>query len=619
MRPSPRIAPASPFTGKTIGRCLIGRPVGRGATATVYHATYVPLKRSVAVKILRADSGSTPEARRKFIEEAKSLARLDHENVVRVFDVLEDGGYLLIIMDYVAGRSLKQVIDEDGAMDPGEAVEAARQIALALDHAHGARILHRDVKPGNVILRDDGRAVLVDFGNADSMGESGDRKGTAHYVAPEVFQGKRQDEKTDTYSLGATLFHMLTGEPPHDGGSVQEILEAHEAGKVRAPSSVNPNNDIPKELDTLVKRSMASARGYRFTAKDFADALAEVLAVVRSGEKRSRARKSRTRGAPARSTGLPPLVLLGGLLAVGAVAAAVAVHLTKEEKKPDVVLAPPKPVEKVVEAPSAPPEEKAPGPGIEKRAETRVARETAAEKALAAALDFAALNPGKPKDVAAKFAAVADEYAELAQGRRAREELAVWKERAIPEAELVARKEKAAREEKLVAEKRAEAMKRVSSFIGALKFPEALVALDEVEAPPGKHDEWKLRKERLNNLFGFAELLAEGLKEEPIDAYFIRQGLGKPGEKIVGASEEGLLMKSAGGDRTIPWGETKAADVLAIGRKVLRNAPEPRLALACWCFENDLADEGRKEIDNAMLTDRTGTVPARIEELFGPQ
>src|SRR5688572_13373784 len=104
-KPSARAAAESPFTGKTIGRCRIGRPIGRGATATVFHAHYLPLKRSVAVKILRADSSASAEARRKFVEEARALARLDHENVVRVFDVVEDEGYILIIMDFEIGRA----------------------------------------------------------------------------------------------------------------------------------------------------------------------------------------------------------------------------------------------------------------------------------------------------------------------------------------------------------------------------------------------------------------------------------------------------------------------------------------------------------------------------------
>ncbi|HEU4395103.1 MAG TPA: serine/threonine-protein kinase, partial [Planctomycetota bacterium] len=264
MSPAPRSAARpSPFTGKTLGRCVIRKPVGRGGTATVFHATYEPLKKDVAVKILRTGADAAPEAKARFVEEGRALAKLHHPNVVRVFDVVEDQGYLLIIMDFVEGRNLLEVLEDDGPMDAEDAAQVARQVALALDHAHSQKILHRDVKPANVIVNDAGEAVLVDFGNAEVVGEAADRKGTAHYVAPEVFQGKRQDEKCDTYSLGATLFHMLTGRPPFEGQSVKDILKAHEAGKLRAPSQVNPDGDIPKEIDALVRRAMAPARGYR--------------------------------------------------------------------------------------------------------------------------------------------------------------------------------------------------------------------------------------------------------------------------------------------------------------------------------------------------------------------
>ncbi len=617
--PKPALSPPaeSPFTGKTLGRCKIGRPIGRGATATVFHAHYLPLKRSVAVKILRADSSASPEARRKFVEEARALARLDHENVVRVFDVVEDEGYVLIIMDFVAGRSLKQVLDEDGALDPGDAVEVARQIALALDHAHGARILHRDVKPGNIILGDDGKAVLVDFGNAEAVGEVGDRRGTAHYVAPEVFQGKRQDEKTDTYSLGATLFHLVAGEPPYEGGSTQQILEAHEAGKLRTPSQVNPGAGIPKELDVLVKRSMASARGYRFAAKDFAEALGGVLEAVRAGPKRVRGRTPRNRGGTVRSAGPSPALLLGGVLLLAGAAIAL-VAAMNSGKKPAVVIAPPK-IDRKPADPVAPPpaEEERPGPGIENRAEARAAREAEAAKALREAQEFAAGNPDKPRAVADRFDAVATEYAELSQGRLAREELKVWRERATPAADRAAvEAAKAAALEK-EAKRAEEARAKVAGALAAMKFPEALAAHQETEPPPGRQDDWKRRSERLNYLIGFGDLLAEGLRGASLDAYQVRAGLGKPGEKVVGASAEGLSMKGPLGDRTVPWSDAKAGDVLAIGRKVLRNAPEPRLALACWCWENGMEDDARKEIDNALLTDRTGTASSQVQDLFG--
>ena len=620
MSPAKPVGPAaapSPYAGRTIGRCKIGRPVGRGGTATVFHAHYLPLKRSVAVKILRPDAAAD-DARRKFVDEARALARLDHDNVVRVFDVVEDEGLLLIIMDFVEGRSLKQILDEDGALDPADAVDVARQVALALDHAHGARILHRDVKPGNIILREDGKAVLVDFGNAEEVGEAGERRGTAHYVAPEVFQGKRQDEKTDTYSLGATLFHILAGEPPYDGGTVREILEAHEAGRIRAPSQANPNAGIPKELDVLVKRSMASARGYRFAAKDMAEALEAAAAAVAEGPRKVRGRKPRGRAATAKSPG-PPVGLMIGGIALGVVGVVgLLVAMNKEEPKPVVIAPPPPPKKEEPVAEEKPPGDTGPkGAGIENRAEARAAREAAGAKALQEAQDFAARNPDKPRQVADRFDLVATEYMELAAGRTARAELKTWREKAVPAEDRKAIEDAKAADRAKAEKRAAEAREKVTSAITSMRFADALSAHVESEPEPGRNAEHGRRTERLTNLQGFAEMLAEGLKDAPLDAYKVRAALGKPGEKIVGVSTDGLRMKATSGERTAPWTEVKPSDVLAVGRKVLRNATEPRLALACWAWENGLVEEAKQEIDNAMLTDRSGTASARVQELFG--
>jgi serine/threonine protein kinase len=602
-----------------LGRCRIGRPVGSGATATVFHATYVPLKRDVAVKILRPDAASSPEVRQRFIDEAKALAKLDHGNVVRVFDVVEDEGFLLIIMEFVEGRNVRQVVEEDGALEPEAAVETARQIALALDHAHGARILHRDVKPANVILREDGRAVLVDFGNAEITGEAMDRKGTALYVAPEVFQGKRQDEKSDTYSLGATLFHMLAGAPPYEGQSVQEILAAHKAGKLRSPSQVNPRGGIPKELDVLVRRAMAPTRGYRFAARDFAAELEGVVGAVRAGPKRSRERRPRAR------TEAPEKAPRHGMLYAGIgfaalMAGVLAYSLGSSPAHPPPKAPPPKPVEKAMTSLPVPGETTAPvGTGIDKRAETRAAREAAAAKALKDALDFAARNPDKAKAVVDALTAVASEYSELSQGMQAKEELRSWRERAMSGSERQSREANLKAEAEREAKTREEGLKRVSSAVAGMRFSEALGALQDMEPVGGKTEDWKHRQERLNTLIGFPQLLDEGLQGSPVGAYEIRTGLGKPGEKIVGATDEGLRMKSLTGVRVLPWVEVKPADVTAIGRKVLRNSPEPRIALAAFCWETDQRSDAKKEIDTALLTDRTGTFSGRVEELFGPE
>jgi serine/threonine protein kinase len=624
MSPAPKAAvPSSPFSGKTLGRCKIGRPIGRGATATVFHAHYLPLKRDVAVKILRSDAATSPEARQRFIDEAKALAKLDHENVVRVFDVVEDEGLLLIVMDFVKGRNLRQVLEEDGPLDPETAILQARQIALALDHAHANKILHRDVKPGNVIVGEDGKVVLVDFGNADAVGDSMDRKGTAHYVAPEVFQGKRQDEKTDTYSLGATLFHMLTGETPFEGQKVKEILAAHEAGKIRSPSSVNEESGIPKELDVLVKRSMAAARGYRFAARDFAAELEGVVAAVRAGGKKVRTRKARGRSGtvePAKSMG--PVYAGGAVLLAGigvAIYAASGGGAKPAAPPPAPVVAPSTEQKSLTDAIA---DGKAHGkidPGLDKRADTRQAREDASKKALADAGDFAAKNPGKPKEIAAKFASVAGEYADLEAGRLARAEETTWRERGLTDTEKAARELKSKSAAEMKKSSLEAGLKRVSESVQAMQFSEAVKRLDETEPPDGKEEEWKRRDVRLTSLLEFPQMIHESLQGSPVKVLDVRNGFAKAGEKATGADGRGLTLNTTVASRTLPWSEIQPADVLGLCRKSFRNAPEPRIALAVYCWEAGLKDDAKREMDNAMLTDRTGTVPARLEELFGPE
>jgi tRNA A-37 threonylcarbamoyl transferase component Bud32 len=621
MSTVPRAAGSSTYSGKTLGRCKIGRPIGRGATATVFHATYLPLKRDVAVKILKADA-TAPEARRRFVDEGKALAKLDHENVVRVFDVVEDGGCLLIIMDFVEGRSLLDAIEEDGPLEPAAAVETARQIALALDHSHANKILHRDVKPGNVILREDGKAVLVDFGNAEAVGEAADRKGTAHYVAPEVFQGKRQDEKSDTYSLGATLFHTLAGEPPYRGQTLKEILAAHEAGKLRAPSQVNPDAGIPRELDALVKRSMAPARGYRFAARDLAAELAGLSSVLTKSSRVRTRRPARGRGAAPSAPGRQHTALYLGIGVVGLIAAGLAYALSGGEKAPTP---PPPPKKEDAKREAEPLKAIDDGkgkdsldPGFDKRAGSREARDAAAEKAMRDAVEYASKHPDQPKAVAEKYAAVASEYAELSQGRLAKEEAKAWRDRAETGAEKEAReaakKAEADRERQL----REEGLKKVTDAVATFRFPEALAAFQDVDAPASKIREWKRRGERLNALIGFPEMLNEAVQGAPVSAVDVRGTLGKGVEKVTGVTAAGFVLKSStGGERTVPWSEIRPVDVTVLGRRVLRNSPEPRIMLAAWCWETGQVDEAKKEIDTALLTDRTGTASSRVEEMFG--
>jgi tRNA A-37 threonylcarbamoyl transferase component Bud32 len=614
----PPASPSSPLTGKVLGRCTIGKPLGKGGNATVFRAMYAPLKKEVAVKVLRPDAAASEETRTRFVEEARALAKLDHPHVVRVFDVVEDQGYLLIIMELVPGRNLAQVLKEDGPLDPEDACDAARQIALALEHVHGQKLLHRDVKPGNVISDDAGRCVLVDFGNAEAVGAAARaRKGTAHYVAPEVFQGKRQDERTDTYSLGATLFHLLTGEPPYDGQSVDDILKAHEQGKLRKPSQVNDGAGIPEALDDLVKRSMAPARGYRFLARDLAAALDAIRAGMEEGAaksgKKGKRRKRAGRGGAAPSgpnTGL--LVMTGvGVLALVAVVYAMTRSKEEPETTPDPIVEPEKPPEPVKPAPG-----KEFDPGFDQRVATREARQKAAREAFDAAEAFEGRSAGEHAKVAEKWAAVASEYGDLPEGRKAAERETAVRERMVSYEERQAREAEA---EKARA-KRAAEVAAIEADVRAMRFAEAAGRMDELDAPrdPGEKAAWERRRKRLDAILGLRDFLNEGLEGSPVPVTRVRTGLGKSAEdRIAGATEEGLSLEGPSGPHVVAWGSLQANDVVTLARETLRKAAEPRLALAAFCWEVGLRREAGVEVDTALLTDRTGTAGQSATELFG--
>jgi tRNA A-37 threonylcarbamoyl transferase component Bud32 len=604
----------SEFTGKKLGRCTIGRPVGRGATATVFHARYEPLKRDVAVKILRADQATSDEARTRFVEEARSLAKLDHENVVKVYDVVEDDGYLLIIMDFVKGADLLQHIEEEGPPDAGTAIDWARQIAQALDHAHGQKILHRDVKPGNAILADDGRVVLVDFGNAEAVGKAADRKGTAHYVAPEVFQGKRQDEKCDTYSLGASLFHFLTGEPPYAGQTTQAILKAHAEGKLRRPSQVNTESGIPKAVDDLVKRSMAPTKGYRFLARDFVTALDELgqkFAAETRGGGRGRRRRVRSGGGGGGGSSSTIAMVIAIVVLVVVVAFLANLGGEEKEKTDDAVVVDDKPEPTKTDGPGTI------DPGIDKRAENREARQAAARTAFDEAESFERRNMGDPKAVADRWATVATEFGELSVGRTAREREKQWREKSLSVDERAERE----KEKERVAEERKTELETIDGHIAGGRFGEALLVMQKSMVLPlkSKAREWERREERLNLLLGLHEILAEALDGNEVELADVRTGLGKTGDKIVSATVNGLTIAGEMGQRSMAWSDFTPKDITKLSRRVLRNAPEPRLTLACYCWETGQTRQAVMQIDTAMLTDNTGTVSGRIEKLFGPE
>jgi serine/threonine-protein kinase len=258
-------------------RYEIERVLGRGGMATVYLARDCELDRPVALKVLTEHLAGDDSYRARFLREARAAARLVHPNVVQVFDVSEDERGLFIVMEYVDGVTLAEELARRGSLPPDEAVDIAVQICAGLEQAHAAGLVHRDVKPRNILLRD-GVAKLADFGIArtlDGTGftEQGVVLGTAAYLAPEQARGEPVTAAADLYSLGVVLYELLTGRRPFEAETLPALLLQREQGVVVRLRDIAPQ--VPQALEDAVSCCLAQSPERR---PESAAALAHLLA-----------------------------------------------------------------------------------------------------------------------------------------------------------------------------------------------------------------------------------------------------------------------------------------------------------------------------------------------------
>ena len=243
-------------------RYRLVRHLARGGMAEVYVAEDQLLNRTVAVKILFPELAHDDAFVERFRREARSAASLNHHNIVSVYDFGEDEGAWFIVMEYVEGRNLRDIIRNEGQMDPARAAALGAEVAAALAAAHAEGIIHRDVKPANVLISaDTGTVKVADFGIARAAGTRqgltmpGTVLGTATYLSPEQAQGAEVDFRTDVYSLGMVLYEMLAGKPPFTGDSPVAIAYQQLSQTAPPPSTHNP--DVPQALDAIVMRAMS--------------------------------------------------------------------------------------------------------------------------------------------------------------------------------------------------------------------------------------------------------------------------------------------------------------------------------------------------------------------------
>jgi serine/threonine-protein kinase len=255
------------------GRYEVGPVLGYGGMAEVHAGRDVRLGRDVAIKLLRSDLARDPSFQSRFRREAQSAASLNHPTIVAVYDTGEDttDGVVApyIVMEYVEGRTLRQVIEAEGRLLPQRALELTSQICAALDQAHHAGIVHRDVKPGNVMLTPSGDVKVMDFGIARAvtgggatMTQTASVIGTAHYLSPEQARGEHVDARSDVYSTGCLLYELLTGAPPFSGDTAVSVAYQHVREDPVPPSRIEP--DVTPAMNAIVLKAMAKNPANRY-------------------------------------------------------------------------------------------------------------------------------------------------------------------------------------------------------------------------------------------------------------------------------------------------------------------------------------------------------------------
>lgn len=271
--------------GELIGdRYELGRQLGAGGMARVYLGHDRLLDRQVAVKVLSEPYASDPQFVERFRREASAAAGLNHPNIVAVYDRGEADGSYYIVMEYLKGPDLKQVIRGRAPLPPLEAIDNAQQILAALGAAHKRDVVHRDVKPQNVLVAEDGHLKVTDFGIAragaeSDMTEAGSVIGTAQYLSPEQARGDDVTAASDCYAVGIVLYEMLTGRVPFDGGPPVAVAMKQISDEPVSPRIVEPS--VPRELEAVVLRSLAKRPSERYrTAEEMSRALAEVRGVL---------------------------------------------------------------------------------------------------------------------------------------------------------------------------------------------------------------------------------------------------------------------------------------------------------------------------------------------------
>ncbi|MEO0139248.1 MAG: serine/threonine-protein kinase [candidate division WOR-3 bacterium] len=261
------------LVGKTIGgKYKITDKIGTGGMATVYKGEHVYLKKPVAIKVLLPSFSENKELVERFFQEAETASKLDHPNIVKIFDFGDEEGFLYLVMQYIDGETLEKILQSVKKLPLRDAINITLQVLSALDYAHEKGLVHRDIKPANIMINKDGKAFLLDFGiailaEAKRITKTKVAAGTPEYMAPEQFRG-RADKRSDLYSVGVVLYEMITGRTPF--GDAKDVYEL-QYKILREPV---PPTGISEALDKVLQKALSKLPSERFQrAREFAEAL----------------------------------------------------------------------------------------------------------------------------------------------------------------------------------------------------------------------------------------------------------------------------------------------------------------------------------------------------------
>ncbi len=277
---------ANSLIGKTISnRYVIEEPLGQGGMSAVYKATDPNLKRVVAIKVIHSHLSNNPDFLQRFEEEAAAVAQLRHHGIIQVFDFNRDDDLYYMVLEFVPGETiqdhLKRLNASGRKLSSTNAIEYMAGICDAVDYAHQRGMIHRDIKPANLMLTTTGQVILMDFGIAKIVGgqrhtSTGAVVGTAMYMSPEQIKGEQVDRRTDIYSLGVTLFEMVSGRPPFEADSAMTLMMMHVHDPVPNPKALNP--DVPDGLVAVINKALSKDPNNRYqTAAQMAGALRNLL------------------------------------------------------------------------------------------------------------------------------------------------------------------------------------------------------------------------------------------------------------------------------------------------------------------------------------------------------